>query len=106
MKSYNVAQASKFVDFVIIHEDGETKIIVENGPMIKCGDLPTDQVIKKLLGETVPGFGSVPTVIDHGHTSQYFDEQIVNTPLVQEEKETPFIQRRNVKREQKQQFEL
>ena len=106
MNEYDVAQSSKFVDFVITHQDGETKIIVENGPTIKCGDLPTDQVIKKLLGETVPGFGSAPITIDHGHTSQYFDEQVVNTPLIQEEKATPLIQRRHVEREQKHQYKL
>jgi len=95
----------QFVDFIITYEGGETKIIVENGPTIKCGDVPTNAVIKKLLTENVPGFG-LNEVIDHGHTEEYFKQKAIQLQITQEEKNQPLIQRREEREEKKQQFDV
>ena len=96
-----------YVDFVIEHKGGQTKITVENGPTINCGDLPTEEVIKRLLGENVQGFGT-PMTTDKGYTSDYYEQQAAQKQQypVSSEETKPFIQRRKEQEQEKQQFDL
>jgi hypothetical protein len=83
-----------YIDLVLIHENGETKISVENGPSIKCSDLSSDEVIKKFMTQAVPGFGT-PHIDDKGHTSEYYEER--QPPSIQQEEslqDETFIQKR------------
>ena len=78
-----------YIDFVIEYRNGKKEITVVNGPGIKCSDIPTDKVVKKLMGEDVE-------VTDSEHTDQYYDEQAAKNQPAQEESSQPFIQRREV----------
>ena len=89
----------KYIDVVFIHENGETKVVIENGPAIKCGDLPTDELIKKLMGTSVPGFGS-SEIVEEGHTSEYYEDK-KPVPSAHQEEGPTFVQRRK-EQEQKQ----
>ena len=106
----NIRQEESYVDFVLIHEGGSTKIVVENGPTINCSDLPTDKVIQKIMSLNITGFGT-PVATDHGHTPQYYDEQAKNNSQEQEyteppEETKPVIQRRREHDQQARQYDL
>jgi hypothetical protein len=77
-----------YIDFVIEYKNGKQEIKVVNGPGVKCRDLPTDKIVKKLMGEDVE-------ITDFAHTDQYFDEQAQNSPQ-QEESSQPFIHRKEM----------
>jgi len=88
-----------YIDLVLIHENGETKIVVENGPAIKCSDLASDEIIKKFLSQAVPGFGT-PQIDEQGHTSEYYSEHKPNLSIQQtNSSDQTFIQKRREQEE-------
>ena len=78
---------SKYIDFVINYKNGKKEIEVVNGDGVKCSDVPTDNIVKKLMGEGVE-------LTDFAHTDQYFDES-VQVDTQEENSNTPFINRRD-----------
>jgi hypothetical protein len=85
----------KYIDFVIEYKNGEQKITVVNSPGVKCSDVPTDEVIKKLMGKNIE-------ITNFDHTEQYYNEQDVkkvedNTPHSEES----FVKRRLPEQEER-----
>ena len=89
---------ASYIDFIITYKKGKKEITVVNGPGINCSDLPTDKVVRKLMGENVE-------ITDLAKTDQYYDEKI-QPPIAQEESSEPFIQRREFDKEPPQQISL
>ena len=79
----------KYIDFIITYKNGKKEIEVVNGPDVNCSDVPTEEVVKKLMGEGVE-------VTDSARTDQYYDEKAKSAPPVQEESPESFIKRRDM----------
>jgi len=79
---------SKYIDFVIEYKNGKKEITVINGEGVKCNDVPTEDVVKKLMGDNVE-------ITDFAKTDQYYDEIYDKSSNVSNEISDPFIQRRN-----------
>lgn len=78
---------SGYIDFVIEYKNGKKEIEVINGEGVKCRDVPTDDVVRKLMGESVE-------ITDFANTDQYYDEMCQNNESIQQEPTEPFIHRR------------
>lgn len=89
-----------YIDFVIEYKNGKKEITVVNGKDVKCSDIPTDEIVRKLMGENVQ-------VTDFARTDQYYDEQARKKPIVHEDNEESFVQRREFdEKEKRQQIDL
>lgn len=77
MRIYKLAQSGgDYLDVDITFENGEVKIVVENGPTLTCKDVPSNEVLDKLLGKAAEGFGApLMTKMDSGKTGEYYEEQ-------------------------------
>jgi len=81
MNIYKIAQAGDFMDIELIFENGEVKIVIENGPTLSCKDLPSNELLEKLFSGVPEGFGSpLYTKIDEGRTGEFYEEQRQEAP--------------------------
>ena len=87
-----------YIDFIITYKKGKKEITVMNGPGVNCSDVPTDKIVKKLMGKNVE-------ITDSAKTDQYYNEKI-QPPIIQEESSEPFIQRRELDEEPPRQISL
>jgi len=78
---------SKYIDFVIEYRNGKKEITVVNSEGVSCEDVPTDKVIKRLMGDGID-------IVDFAKTDQYYDEASKRSSSIEAENSDPFIQRR------------